>query len=138
MTRQNFLHSKKNLNMRVFLILIVLLFSVGNSTLIAQPPPPEDYKVVNKTSCTVEATAHCSNGSSTSATLIPDQILSNSSPTGAYLCWAEIEFPSSTVAYFSSSSFCLNPGANLPADTCYTSGCQWDEGSFTYVLCNFY
>lgn len=123
------------LNLIVF---IVLAASLGNSTLIAQPPPPEDYKVVNKTSCTVEATAHCSNGSSTSATLIPDQILSNSCPTGAYLCWAEIEFPSSTIAYFSSSSICLNPGSSLPADACYTGTCQWDQTNFSYVLCNFY
>lgn len=122
---------------RTFLLLIFAL-TIHNQ-LIAQPQP-EDYIIVNKTTCTAQVTAYCTGFSSASNTLAPDEDWINSCPTGETLCWVSMTLPGSTTVTIETtipSVICLNPGTTLPPNACYTDDYEWKIIG-TYVVCNIY
>jgi len=115
------------------LILLFAVFSLNQA--VAQP---EDYIIVNKTNCTAQVTAYCTDNSFASNTMPADTDWQNSCPAGETLCYVKMTLPGSTTIYATDVALvCLNPGIILPSNACYTQNLQWDTIA-AHVVCNIY
>lgn len=116
------------------LFITIYLFSFGN--LYSQP---SSYIIINKTDCTAQVTAYCTDFSSSSNILGSDDDWSNSCPTGETLCTVTMVLPGATTIYVADYTLpCPNYGSNvLPPSSCYTQNVQWQTISGN-VVCNIY
>lgn len=119
--------------------ILILLFSfIGIETMNAQFP---DFKVYNKSRCTTHFSAHCSDGTTYSGTLLSNGNFTGSCVTNENLCYVIMDFPGSytviTVNTLPGASSCLFPPPSLLPNPCYTGNAQWTTVS-GYVICNIY
>lgn len=117
-------------------ILLLFLSLASFGQLKAQP---ESYIIYNKTNCTAQVTATCTDLSSTTHTLGTGQSWSNSCSVGETLCTVKMTLPGSVIIFVADYSLlCLNSGSNmLPPSPCYTQNVQWQTIS-NHVVCNIY
>lgn len=124
---------------RVSVGLVFLISFLLSNTLLAQVS--NKYIIYNKTECTTDVTARCSDGSSSSATMAPEDFLSDSCSAGEYLCYVLMEFPSSyeliTVVPATIAPICLSPLPDIDSDPCYQENVVWDDPP-NYITCNIY
>ena len=121
---------------RISLFITISLFSFGN---LYSQPQPSPYIIINKTGCTAQVIAYCTDFSSSSNVLEPDEDWSNSCPTGETLCTVTMVLPGATTIYLADYPLpCPNYGMNImPPSSCYTQNVQWQTISGN-VVCNIY
>ena len=101
-----------------------------------------NFKIANKTDCDVDVTFHCSGFSSGSTSIAAQSVFSSTCPTSTWLCYVEMEFPSSNVVltgnpYSYGGVYCAVPVETTPIDICYTQNTDW-QNYITFIGCNIY
>lgn len=120
-----------------FIVLFSFLFQLQR---FGQSASAEDYIIINKTECTAQITAHCTDMTAAFKTLLPGEDWVNNCPTGSLLCTVTMVLPNTSHIIVSPdfSLPCLDPGMSiLPSSSCYTQNVQWNI-SGPYVICNIY